>query len=62
MVYVPNVPEERKSMIKIRVSYEHPEELERLINRLGQDVRKIKTPRDQEGKFRKVYIELKPCG
>lgn len=45
--------------VKIRVSYEHPEELERLKKRLGQDVKKIKAPKQQEGKFRKAYIELK---
>lgn len=46
-------------MIKIKVSYEHPEELQRLIRHLGQDVKKIKAPRQQDGKFRKAYIELK---
>ena len=48
-------------MIKIKVSYEHPEELKHLIERLGQDVKRIKAPRQQEGKFQKVYIELKDC-
>lgn len=46
-------------MVKIKVSYERPEELKRLMERLGQDVKRIKAPRQQEGKFRKAYIELK---
>ena len=46
-------------MLKIKVSYERPEELQRLMERLGQDVRRIKAPRQQEGKFCKAYIELK---
>lgn len=46
-------------MLKIKVSYERPEELQRLIERLGQGIKRIKEPRQQEGKFRKVYIELK---
>ncbi len=59
MASVQREPEERKSMIKIKVSYEHPEELNYLLARLGKDIKKIKAPREQEGKFRKVYIELK---
>ena len=46
-------------MIKIRISYERPEELQRLVERLGHDVKRIKAPKQQEGKFRKAYIELK---
>ena len=46
-------------MIKIKVSYEHSEELKRLIERLGKDVKRIKAPRQQSGRFRKAYIELR---
>jgi len=44
--------------VKIRVSYERPEELEQLKKRLGNDVKRIKEPKQQEGKFHKAYIEL----
>ena len=39
--------------------YEHPEELQRIIKKLGQDVKRIKKPKDQEGRFRKAYIDIK---
>lgn len=46
-------------MIKIKVSYERPEELQRLKERLGQDIKRIKVPRQQDcGKFHKAYIEI----
>ena len=45
--------------VKIRISYEHPEELQRIIKKLGKDVGRIKAPRQQDGRFRKAYIELK---
>lgn len=46
-------------MVKIRVSYEYPEELQRLLVRLGKDIKRIRAPGEQKGKFRKAYIELK---
>ena len=46
-------------MIKIKISYERPEDLKWIMEKLGQDVKRIKTPKQQEGKFRKVYIDIK---
>ena len=46
-------------MVKIKISYERPEELKKIMDKLGPDVRKIRAPKQQEGKFRKVYIEIK---
>ena len=45
-------------LIKIKVSYEHQKELQQLIDCLGQNVKKIKEPKQQEGRVRKAYIEL----
>ena len=45
--------------VKIKVSYERPEELQRIMEKLGKDIKRVKAPRQQEGKFRKAYIELK---
>lgn len=45
-------------MMRIRVSYERPEELKRLVERLGKGVKSVKAPRQQDGKFRKAYIEF----
>lgn len=50
---------EMNALIKIKVSYEHPKELQHLIDVLGQKMKRIKAPKQQAGKFKKVYIELK---
>lgn len=46
-------------MIKIKVSYESPEELMRLLAVLGDRVESWKVSRNQEGRYRKAYIILK---
>lgn len=46
-------------MIKIRVSYEHPEELRKVLERLRPDVKSWKAAKNQEGRFRKAYIEMR---
>ena len=46
-------------MVKIKVSYERSEELQRIIAKLGKDVKRIKVPKDHAGQFRKAYIEIK---
>lgn len=46
-------------MVKIKISYEHPEELQRILRKLGQDAKRIKAPSQQEGKFHRAYIVLK---
>lgn len=45
--------------VKIKVSYERPEELQRLLNRLRPDVKHWKISGNREGQFKKAYIELK---
>jgi hypothetical protein len=46
-------------MIKIKVSYERPEELKRLLHLLRPEVKRWKVSSNDEGRFKKVYIELK---
>ena len=46
-------------MIKIKVSYESPEELMRLLAVLGVRVESWKVSRNQEGRYRKAYIILR---
>lgn len=46
-------------MIKIRVSYEQPEELKWALDRLRPEVKSLKVARNQEGQFKKAYIEVK---
>ena len=45
--------------VKIKVSYEHPEELQHILRKLQPDVRSWKVARRQEGRFKRAYIELK---
>ncbi|MFR3728383.1 hypothetical protein [Lacrimispora sp.] len=46
-------------MIKIKVSYERPEELKRILDRLRPEVKSMKVARNKEGQFKKAYIEVK---
>lgn len=49
----------RNSMIKIRVSYEHTEELQKVVKLLGEEVDRIKLPKHHKGEFKKAYVFLK---
>lgn len=43
-------------MIKIKVSYERPEELRKVLEKLHPDVKSWKASRNQKGHFLKAYI------
>lgn len=45
--------------VKIKVSYERPEELQRLLYKLQPDIKTFRRANNREGKFKKAYIELK---
>ncbi len=44
-------------MLKLKVSYEKPEELQDLLKKLGQSVRYCKLAR-QHGRYKRAYIEF----
>lgn len=46
-------------MIKIKVSYERPDELSWLLAKLWPEAKNCRKSKNQEGKFRKAYIEIK---
>ena len=46
-------------MIKIKVSFENERELLSLINRLKPNVLKYKVSKNEKGKYKKAYIELR---
>lgn len=49
--------------VKIRISYERPEELREVLARLGPVLKGYKVAREQRGRYRQAYAELKPnCG
>ena len=45
--------------VKIKVSYERPAELQKLLDKLDPDVRSCRASRNQEGRFLKAYIQMK---
>lgn len=45
--------------IRIRISYEHPEELERILQKLAPDVKAWKIARRQDGRFKNAYVEIR---
>ena len=46
-------------MMKLKVSYERPEELHHLLDRLGPEVKSWRHSQNREGQFRKAYIVIK---
>lgn len=44
--------------VKIRVSYERQEELERIMRKLAPDVKHWKIARRQDGHFKRAYAEV----
>ena len=50
-------------LVKIRVSYERPEELEEVVSRFGDRVERVRSPSVQgPGRFCRAYIDLKGQG
>ena len=45
--------------VRIKVSYEHQEELEWIMQKLAPDVKHWKVARRQDGRFKKAYAEVK---
>ena len=46
--------------VKIRVSYQDPQELAHVLRLLRPIVKKYRVSGNQKGSFRKAYIELEP--
>lgn len=46
-------------MVKIKVSYENKEELEKVLKHFRGQIKKWKTSSNEEGRFKKAYIVLK---
>lgn len=46
-------------MVKIKVSYENKEELERVLKHFKGQIKKWKVSSNKEGRYKKAYIELK---
>lgn len=44
--------------VKIRVSYERPEELQRILDKLAPDAKTVKVGSMQKGQFKRAYIEI----
>lgn len=46
-------------MVKIKVSYEHPEELAHLLAKLHPEVKQWKAAGKRTGRFKRAYIEIR---
>lgn len=46
-------------MVKIKIFYERPEELQRLLEKLQPEIERLKVSRNREGKFLKAYVIMK---
>jgi len=47
-------------MIKVRISYEKPEELQRILKRLEPEIKRYKIATSQKGsRFKKAYVDMK---
>lgn len=46
-------------MVKVRVSYDRPEQLQKILKLLGDAVLKCTTTKEQEGRYKRAYIILK---
>ena len=46
--------------VRIKISYEHPEELRRVLKLLGPSVKRWKAAKRREGRFKNAYVELWP--
>ena len=46
-------------MVKIKISYERPEELQEVLKRLAPNVKSLKVARKQDGRFLKAYVTMK---
>lgn len=45
-------------MVKIKISYQTPEELEKVLKLLQPLVKSMKVKKGQQGIFKKAYIEI----
>lgn len=46
-------------MVKVRVSYDRPEQLQKILKLLGDVVLKCTTAKEQKGRYNRAYIILK---
>lgn len=47
------------TMVKVRVSYDRPEQLQKVLKILGDAVLKCTTAKEQKGRYNRAYIILK---
>lgn len=45
-------------MVRLKVSYERPEELQKVITLLGATLHSMKRVLEQKGKYKRAYISL----
>lgn len=48
--------------VKVRISYEHPQELQRVLELLRPDILSCKTEKGQNGQYKRAYVRLQDKG
>lgn len=45
--------------VRIRVSYERPEELQKVLKLLSPEIKRWRKAGQQDGKYKKAYVDIK---
>ena len=48
--------------VKVRISYEHPRELQRVLELLRPDILSCKAEKGQKGRYKRAYVCLQDKG
>lgn len=46
-------------MVKVRISYQKPQELDAVLKLMKPIIKSYKTEKGSEGRYKKAYVELK---
>lgn len=46
-------------MVKLKISYQQPQELQKVLKRLRPDIKSCKVAKRQEGAYKRAYVVLK---
>lgn len=49
-------------MIKLKISYEHPEELRAFLARIAPMVQRYKQPKERKGRYYRAYADIVGAG
>lgn len=56
------IPGGDEMSVKVRISYEHPQELQRVLELLRPDILSCKAEEGQKGQYKRAYVSLQDKG